>query len=123
MQSRTICVALVAAVAASGTAAQLATATTRTIPKAQLIKRGDAICAKGNRRITLSPPSGDPAHVTADQLRAAAPFLRQQLEVNASEVRQVAALGTARPRPRDVQARDRALAPHDQVGAQGGRRR
>jgi hypothetical protein len=94
MRSKTLCVAVAATVAASGTAAQLATATTtKTIPKAELIKRGDAICKKGNRRITLTPPSGDPAHITPDQLRAAAPFLRQELRVNAAEVRQVAALG------------------------------
>ena len=92
MRSKTLCVAILAAVAAGGTAAQAATAT-KTIPKAQLIKRGDAICTAGNRGLTLSPPSGDPEHMTPDQLRAAAPFLRQGLRVNASEVRQVAALG------------------------------
>lgn len=93
MRTKTLCVALAAAVAASGTAASLATATTKTMPKAQLIKRGDAICAKASRRITLSPPAADPDHATPDQLRAAAPFLRQTATVVADEVRQVSALG------------------------------
>jgi hypothetical protein len=93
MRSKSLCVALAAAAAASGTAAPLATATTKTTPKAQVIKRGDAICAKGNQRITLSPPTGDPDQITPDQLRAAAPFLHQLATVVADEVRQVAALG------------------------------
>jgi hypothetical protein len=108
MRSKTLCVALAAAVAASGTAASLATATaTKTTPKAQLIKRGDAICAKASRRITLSPPSGDPDHITPDQLRAAAPFLHQLATVVAGEVRQVAALG---PPDRDRALFERAIA-------------
>jgi hypothetical protein len=94
MRSTTLCFAIVAAVAASGTTVPAATATTKTIPKAQLVKRGDAICKRGNRGYTLSPPSGDPAHMTADQLRKALPFLRQDLRVTGSEVREVAALGT-----------------------------
>jgi hypothetical protein len=92
MRSKTLCVAIVAAVATSGMTAQLATATTKTIPKAELIKRGDAICRRGDRGLTLSPPAGDPT-VSAAALRKFAPFLRQQLHVNAREVRRIAALG------------------------------
>jgi hypothetical protein len=107
MRSKTLCVAAVAAVAASGTAAQAATSTTKVIPKAQLIKRGDAICKKGNRGLTLAPPAGDPEHVTPDQLRAAVPFLRQGLRVNGGEVRRVSALGVP---DRDRAAFKRAIA-------------
>jgi hypothetical protein len=107
MQSKTLCVALVAAVAAGGTTPSLATATAKTTPKAQLIKRGDAICTKGSRRITLSPPSADPVHATPAQLRAAAPFLAQLTTVIGDEVRQVAALG---PPDRDQALFARAIA-------------
>jgi hypothetical protein len=107
MQYKSVCVALAAAVAASGTAAPLAIATTKTIPKAQLIKRGDAICTKGNRGLTLAPPAGDPEHVTPDQLRAAVPFLRHGRRVNAGELRRVTALG--RP-DRDRATFERAMA-------------
>jgi hypothetical protein len=96
VNTRTIAVALAATVAAAGgaTAAQAGTAKTKTIPKAQLVERGDAICAKGNQRLTLAPPAGmDPMHPTADQLRAAEPFLRQLSEVIGGEVRHVSALG------------------------------
>jgi hypothetical protein len=105
VKTRTISIALAAAIATTGgaAAAQPATATkAQTLPKRQLIKRGDAICAKGNRRLTLSPPAGvDPMHPTPAQLRAAAPFLHQLSVVVGDEVRQVNALG--------VPDRDRAL--------------
>lgn len=97
MKTRTIGVALVATIAAAGgtTAAQAGTTTTKTIPKAQLIKRGDAICTKGNQRLTLAPPADmNPMHPTVDQLRAAEPFLRQLSVVIGGEVRHVSALGT-----------------------------
>jgi hypothetical protein len=107
MQYKSVCVALAAAVAASGTAAQAATSTTKTIPKAPLIKRGDAISEKGSRRITLSPPSVEPTHPTPAQLRAAAPFLHQIAAVVGDEVRQVGALGTP---DRDRATFERAIA-------------
>jgi hypothetical protein len=97
VKTKSISVALAATIAAGGIATAapaVATTKAKTIPKAQLIKRGDAICAKGNRGLTLAPPAGmDPMHPTPAQLRAAAPFLHQLSVVVGGEVRKVSALG------------------------------
>lgn len=66
-----------------------------TIPKAQLIRRGDAICEKGNATIgKVKAPNFDPAHATAKQLKSGATFADTLAKTIGSEVRDVAALGT-----------------------------
>lgn len=102
MNTRMLSTALVGAVALVGAygaadRAVSAQAAAKQIPKAQLIKRADAICTKGNRHITLQPPQFDPAHPTADQLRSAAPFLHQLAHVIGGEVTAVRALGIPDP--------------------------
>jgi hypothetical protein len=80
----------------------------KTISKADFIKRADAICASGNQRIRALPqPNLNPSKVTTAQLPQLASFLGQFLMVLQSEYDQIVAL----PSPSsDKSTIDQALA-------------
>jgi len=63
------------------------------VPKSQIVSKGDAICAKGQKTVTAQPPQFDPRAATPAQLRSAVPFLRQQANAIRNDVDQIAALG------------------------------
>ena len=84
------------------------TSGSKTVPKAQIISQGDAICSKLGQTVG-SGPNVDPAKATGKQLMELAPFLTKNADVISSEVSQVSALGTP----------DKDAALFDQVLADG----
>src|SRR5438270_8378768 len=93
MRGRTgICLVVVAAAAAGCGSSGSTTSGSKTVPKAQIISRGDAICSKLDKSIG-SGPNIDPAKATGKQLVGLAPFLTKNADVISSEVSQVSALG------------------------------
>jgi hypothetical protein len=83
---------VVAAAAAGCGSSGSTTSGSKTVPKAQIISRGDAICSKLDKSIG-SGPNIDPAKATGKQLVGLAPFLTKSADVISSEVSQVSALG------------------------------
>lgn len=93
MRGRTgICLVVVATAAAGCGSSSSTTSGSKTVPKAQIISEGDAICSKQDKTVG-TPPNIDPAKATGRQLREFVPFLTKNAEVISSEVSQVSALG------------------------------
>ena len=65
----------------------------KTVPKSQIISKGDAICRRLDATIG-QPPNFNPANATTAQLKSIVPFLTKTAQVTTSEVQQVRALGT-----------------------------
>jgi hypothetical protein len=84
-------VVLAAATAGCGSSGSTSSGS-KTVPKAQIISRGDAICSKLDKTVG-APPNIDPAKATGKQLRQFVPFLTKNAAVISSEVSQVSALG------------------------------
>jgi hypothetical protein len=85
--TRLLVCASAAALAACGSSGS------KTVSKAEIISKGDAICRKATSQITASPPNGDPAQATSAQLKASAPFFQQLSNSTRTSVSQIAALG------------------------------
>ena len=87
---------VVAIVMAGSVAAVLAacgSSGSKTVPKSQIISKGDAICRRLDATIG-QPPNFNPANATTAQLKSIVPFLTKTAQVTTSEVQQVRALGT-----------------------------
>lgn len=76
-----------AAVAACGSSG------TKTVPKSEIISKGDAICKRLNATLPALPNS-DPTKFTSSQLKQVAPAIAKTGQIVSSEVGQVRALGT-----------------------------
>jgi hypothetical protein len=83
----------VTVVLAAATLAACGSSSKKTIPKAQLISKGDAICTRLEAGIGPGP-NINPAKATPAQLKSLAPFLTKNANVVKAEVDQVGALGT-----------------------------
>lgn len=79
----------------------------KTVPKAEIIREGDAICRKAIKQVTAAPPTLDPTHATPAQIKTVAPFFRQVAASTQSSVNQIAALGKP---DKDAALLDQALA-------------
>jgi hypothetical protein len=65
---------------------------TKTVPKAQIISKGDAICTR-LEATAQPPPKVDPSKATGAKLKSLAPFLTKNADIIHSAVQQVGALG------------------------------
>jgi hypothetical protein len=65
----------------------------KTVPKAEIIRKGDAICRNAVKQVTAAPPTIDPTRATAAQIKGIAPFFRQVAASTQTSVSQIAALG------------------------------
>jgi hypothetical protein len=82
---------LVAALAVAGCGSS-GSSGSKTVPKSQIISKGDAIRSRLDK--TVGPgPKIDPTTATRKQLVRLAPFLTKNADVISSEVSQVSALG------------------------------
>jgi hypothetical protein len=83
----------------------------KTVSKAELISRADAICSDQNRQINAVPsPKGSVASITKDQMPAAASYFDTTLAIARAHLKQIKAVG--RP-DRDQALYQQALAQQD----------
>jgi hypothetical protein len=90
---RVTTIGVVVLLAASVTACGSSSSASKTVPKAQIISQGDAICSR-LKATEPAFPNADPATFTTVQLKLLAPNLAKHGQIIASEVQQVGALGT-----------------------------
>jgi hypothetical protein len=67
---------------------------TKTVPKAQIISKGDVICTNARKLVTATAPNVNPVQATSTQIKALAPILRQITASTQASVNGIAALGT-----------------------------
>jgi len=86
--------AMVLAGLSAATLAACGSSGSKTVSKAQIISKGDAICSRLNATAPTLPKSLNPTTATPAQLKSLAPALTKTSQIISSEVSQVGALGT-----------------------------